>query len=618
MIVHLLLATRLAHAQPPTGWIDVADGTRVSGWARDPDWSGPIAVHIYVDGVIARGMAAEGTRSDVGAHAYEWAHEPLGAGRHEIKVYAIGVDASGQPDGVNPLLTTRYVDVGCAGLTGDPRAWCDGNGPYWRDRARDTQYVGNAQVRAGVNTSYGGTVFQLFDEDWTRNLLMEHGGAAMQLSIWGYDPVGGTGWFSLDSCDATAYASDAACRAAGHGTCVARAFSAGAHVSNCANTAPCVTWDAGAPWNPIQAQGSGCAWDNEANDAWSADWVGDALEVVQVAPRHFTKRGAGVADLTFEQRVTPGEAWIQVDYTIRYEGTRTWSDHDQEIPALFTAQGVDAHFYWYQGDAPFADPASPVAHATSPVHGALAFPGVDPRTSRPIVGTASERWWSACDSSNDRCLTVATFDPLVLHAALVANPGTGAYLTPIGIFNLHPGFERTWSVWVFPYRWDAVVNGRSIRQMIGSIAASQGCRAEIACNGVDEDCTGADFCAGGGSGGTGGGNDTGASGGTGGGNDTGASGGTGGGNDTGASGGTGGGNDTGASGASGGPGGADGVADTAALDGEAFQPAPGTPLGCGGCATTSSASGAAWLVAGGLVAARRRSRWRREARRGRG
>ncbi len=582
MLVAWILTTGTALAQSPTGWIDAADGSHVAGWARDPDWSGPIAVHIYVDGVIARGMVADGTRPDIGTHAYDWAHEPLGAGRHEIKVYAIGVDAGGQPDGENPLLTTRYVDVGCAGLTGDPRAWCDGNGPYWRDRAGDTRYVGNAAVRAGVNTSYGGTIFQLFDDDWTHNLLMEHGGAAMQLSIWGYDPVGDAAWFSLDTCDATAYASDAACRAAGHGNCVARAFSAGAHVSNCANTAPCVGWDAGAPWNPIQAQGSACGWDNEANDAWRAAWTGDALEVVQVAPRHFTKRGPGVADLTFEERVTPGDAWIRVDYTIRYDGTRTWSDHDQEIPALFTAQGVDAHFYWYEGDRPYADPWSPVAHATSPIQAALAFPGVDPRTSRPIAGTASERWWSACDAANDRCVTVATFDPLVLHAALAANPGAGAYLTPMGHFHLYPGVVRTWSTWVFPYRWDAVVNGRTIRQAITEIAATQGCRAEVACNGIDEDCTGADFCAGGGSGGTGGGNDT------------------------------------GASGESGGPGGADGVADTAALDGEAFQPAPGTPLGCGGCATASSAFGATWLVAGGLVVARRRSRRGREARPGRG
>jgi hypothetical protein len=50
-LVLLLFATPTAPAlaqQAPIGFFDSADDTWLRGWARDPDYSGPIHVHVYV------------------------------------------------------------------------------------------------------------------------------------------------------------------------------------------------------------------------------------------------------------------------------------------------------------------------------------------------------------------------------------------------------------------------------------------------------------------------------------------------------------------------------------------------------------------------------------------
>jgi hypothetical protein len=55
----------------PFGHLDsvqrTSGGVRVSGWGIDPDIAGPIAVHVYSNGVFVGSLAASATRTDVGA-----------------------------------------------------------------------------------------------------------------------------------------------------------------------------------------------------------------------------------------------------------------------------------------------------------------------------------------------------------------------------------------------------------------------------------------------------------------------------------------------------------------------------------------------------------------------
>jgi hypothetical protein len=100
----------------PVGNLDsvsAPDGIRLSGWAIDPDGTGPIAVHVYVDGRWAGQAAADVPRPDVGAvfpaygpnHGFDVTVPPAPDGAHTACVYAINAGP-----GANSLL-------GCSSFT---------------------------------------------------------------------------------------------------------------------------------------------------------------------------------------------------------------------------------------------------------------------------------------------------------------------------------------------------------------------------------------------------------------------------------------------------------------------------------------------------------------------
>ncbi len=98
-------------AAVPIGWLDVATHDWLAGWASDPDYSGPIDVAVFIqyNGQGALQFLTHGHadlyRSGVGNHSFSisWRsspgyHSPMGS-NHKIYVYAINVDANGNPVG---------------------------------------------------------------------------------------------------------------------------------------------------------------------------------------------------------------------------------------------------------------------------------------------------------------------------------------------------------------------------------------------------------------------------------------------------------------------------------------------------------------------------------------
>ena len=88
---------------------------RIIGWALDPDTVDPVDVHVYVDGVGAANVPADGSRPDVGAFFVLWgeAHGVdvtvggLDPGPRQVCVFAIDRVAPGD----NVLLRCAMVDV---------------------------------------------------------------------------------------------------------------------------------------------------------------------------------------------------------------------------------------------------------------------------------------------------------------------------------------------------------------------------------------------------------------------------------------------------------------------------------------------------------------------------
>jgi hypothetical protein len=107
----------VATSRVPFGALDVVSagpgGVTVAGWAIDPDTSGAIEVHTYIDGRGAGGTITGLARNDVGAvyPAYGpnrgyLATYPAAPGRHDVCTYGINVGA-----GQNVLLGCRTVWV---------------------------------------------------------------------------------------------------------------------------------------------------------------------------------------------------------------------------------------------------------------------------------------------------------------------------------------------------------------------------------------------------------------------------------------------------------------------------------------------------------------------------
>ncbi|MBD3276044.1 MAG: hypothetical protein GF372_12080 [Candidatus Marinimicrobia bacterium] len=306
--------------------------------------------------------------------------------------------------------------------------WCTAVTSYHINRPVDSDYLTNSHVRVGVNRNFGGTIFELYKSPFVDNLILEHGGGAIQLSLWGYN-----GSENEIKC--------------------AEVF----------GNLPVY------PWNPIQAQCYNCDWETAENDAdIQFKQANSYIYSEKTNPGQFSLKGP-FEDLTWSQNVSLGTCWVEINYNVLYNGTLTISVHPQEMPAIFPAWGINDNFSYYSGAEHYEDPSSSITTLIKPEK-ILYLPNRDSYPHSTNYYETTEHWVSVSDIDQEKSITVATFSPLVKEFAINALDDGGGlghgYITPIGDFNIYPGLDINFTVYIFPYKYDDVVDGKSVRQWI--------------------------------------------------------------------------------------------------------------------------------------------------------
>lgn len=336
---------------------------------------------------------------------------------------------------------------------------------YMTTRAASAFYVYNDWVRAGMARSFGGALFELYGTD-KRNRIEEHGGAAVQLSVWGYDVASsGAGYFTTTVCNPNAFSDAGACAAANGGAACSYYAATGAHICDCSSVLPCGTWTAGGPWNPIQAQAANCGWNGPTNDVSSVQQTADGLVLQQVNPYHFSKTTAFEGMTWSVAALAPPERpYVRLRYRMTWNGAIGVGEHNQEIPAIFADNRIGGWYYYYAGDKPYADLTGPVTRLRADFGSELALPGRPaplPQPEPANLRKGTEEWMSVCDGDEGQCLTVVSFAPVVKAFVQGAH-----YVTALGRFGLGTTWDDAWDVYLFPYRFDQVVAGKTIREWV--------------------------------------------------------------------------------------------------------------------------------------------------------
>ncbi len=406
-------------------------------------------------------------------------------------------------NGKGQVNESRFAPVDCHGqLNGDGGAsglltdvdWCGWAG-YMARRTLDTVYQYNDYVRVGFNRRFGGTVFELYGTD-KMDRIQQHPGGAMQMALYGddigYAPPGTpSGWFAFNPSqnflppnasgwDNTPYPTQAACKAVHPGAdSPCRQELAIDNVSDDTTNVGCTNagQDAGAGFNPVQAVSLNC-WYGDSNnyvDTTTSPAPG-FVAMRKTAPNNYSK-SSNVPGLTWTQTSQVIGPFAQITYDIVGDSTlRTMTPDFQELPAIFAHGTIGDVVYFYKGSHPYSSLSEPVTRATL-AQTDSALLGFTPRTGPYGTGIGvamAEDWASLCDAAGTQCITVASFSNPAQVISVVNNSATSnSYFGIHGFFTLKPGLKERTTVFIAPYRYDAVVGGLSVRQWVYQLHQDQ-------------------------------------------------------------------------------------------------------------------------------------------------
>ena len=141
------------------------------------------------------------------------------------------------------------------------------------------------------------------------------------------------------------------------------------------------------------------------------------------------------------------------------------------MPAIFSGYSMNDHGFFYQGTNPFTNDAA--VERMGHEQRRLKFPppvendGKYMRTEDQYKGNIREGWWSVCNASEDMCLTVACFSDLTESVDFNLNKKDGhGYLSPQSFFAVDPAKTISWTIYLFPDKYDGVVAGKTVREWV--------------------------------------------------------------------------------------------------------------------------------------------------------
>ncbi len=354
-----------------------------------------------------------------------------------------------------------------------------------------------------------------------RNRILEAGGGALQLSIYADDPnstaircyVEGANACTTESQPLDAKSTCNAYKTVTE-TWIARAV--GAAVADCKTVFPCNGADTGFPWNPVQTQSAMIAADGSQQCAYDPSSTSNdnvklsaslavsgnpptstSLTIARQNPYQFSKNIA-FAGLTWTQTTTviPGAPYVKITYTIDWAASATStnglngvSSGTSEMPALFLKPTFTRGQLYFAKTTGYAngpvncDGTSGCSSGQQLIYFDQSCAGKNPPSACVTQPTgpspekffySTEGWTSTCDASTPpACITVASFEPYI---AIQWTPSTGSasagYLGIYAQFNLGTLYNNSFTLYVFPYRYDDVVGGITIRQWIYNLHAS--------------------------------------------------------------------------------------------------------------------------------------------------
>ena len=104
----------------------------------------------------------------------------------------------------------------------------------------------------------------------------------------------------------------------------------------------------------------------------------------------------------------------------------------------------------------------------------LRFDGRAPYPHGDHDAVVTEHWVSVCDESGAHCLTLATFSEPYKEVDCAGTPWKGyGYMTPLGGFRIEPGMDVQVRAFLFPARFDQVLAGKTVRDWIVELAATE-------------------------------------------------------------------------------------------------------------------------------------------------